>query len=722
MAAADTVKKLNVFVPITKVDAAKGIVYGVLAAEEKDRTGEVFDYKGSKPHFEKWSSDISKATNGKSLGNLRAMHGAVAAGKFTDIHFNDNDKRIEVAAKVVDKAELEKVLEGVYSGFSIGGSYEKRWKDDDGLMRYVANPVEGSLVDLPCIASATFEVIKADGAKELRKFHVAADDADEIIEPTNDEIVTEAKKLAKAAGDESKYLDKLDAAREALKAFPKKKKKSGDDAETQDDDETADDADAEDNEKAAIGGGVQVWQHPELPGQTFAKKALLRRALIDHRANTVAAKAAGPVTDAISQLRKSLDDKSKTVKFDSLEDDDFEPVLKAAGIEGDDVKLFTAGLAKATAEQLASLEAVDVIVAKAETGSGSIFELGDEAKAVFTKLLAAIKTVPVVELTDDEKAELLAKGACLADGSYRIESRDDFEAALASYAEKSTAVAKRHITKRARALKAVDLLPEDWRVVIEKPADLKKIAAPELKKAASLYSVTSLISALAQLESCEESLESPAYGYGTMVPKALCDRMGSAMLEVGNIVAEVLDVILASMTEREAAEAGTAVAQAAIAGELLKFAVDQPLVKAGARHSRVDQGFIDDAHNLLVAAGAMCGEDDDDAEKASELRDLRKVVKSQERAFTKTLGDLMELVQDVAGRVKNIEAAPLPEGTSSVDKRFQTVEKAAGIPDQQGKAMVLKADYLPDPNAAAFATMTAERQRLDQSVASSPAR
>ncbi len=144
-----TMEKLSVFVPITKVDAVKGIVYGVLAGEVEDRSKEIFDYAGSKPYFEKWSSDISKATDGKSVGNLRAMHGTIAAGKFTDMVFNDSAKQIEVTAKVVDKAELEKVLEGVYTGFSIGGKYVSRKKDGD-LHRYVADPYEGSLVDLPC--------------------------------------------------------------------------------------------------------------------------------------------------------------------------------------------------------------------------------------------------------------------------------------------------------------------------------------------------------------------------------------------------------------------------------------------------------------------------------------------------------------------------------------------------------------------------------------------
>jgi hypothetical protein len=171
---------LKIFVPLTKVDIEKRLVYGTLAAEEPDRSQEVLDYASSKPHFEAWSSDISKATEGKSVGNLRAMHGKVAAGKFTDLHFDDEAKRIEAVAKVVDDTEWNKVLEGVYTGFSIGGKYGKTWTDN-GLRRYEAIPAEGSLVDYPCIPSATFKVMKADGSEELRKFTAAG----EAIEAVN---------------------------------------------------------------------------------------------------------------------------------------------------------------------------------------------------------------------------------------------------------------------------------------------------------------------------------------------------------------------------------------------------------------------------------------------------------------------------------------------------------------------------------------------------------
>jgi hypothetical protein len=155
---------LSLFIPLTKIDLAQHLVYGIATAEQEDRAGEICDYATTKPLYEKWSNEISKASEGKSMGNLRAMHGSVAAGKVTAINFNDDAKQIEICAKVVDDAEWNKVVEGVYTGFSQGGAYSKRWKDEHGSQRYTADPYEISLVDFPCLSSATFQMIKANGA------------------------------------------------------------------------------------------------------------------------------------------------------------------------------------------------------------------------------------------------------------------------------------------------------------------------------------------------------------------------------------------------------------------------------------------------------------------------------------------------------------------------------------------------------------------------------
>jgi hypothetical protein len=170
---ADKVEKANspnndpfsLFIPITKIDVEKQEVWGRATREEPDNSGEIFDYNSSKPYFQEWSQTAQKRSGGKSKGNVRAMHQLTAAGKVIDLQTVDEDKSIFVGAKIVDGDEWKKVQEGVYTGFSVGGNYVRRWPDRQ-FTRYTAAPNEISLVDVPCVASATFEMVKADGAEQ----------------------------------------------------------------------------------------------------------------------------------------------------------------------------------------------------------------------------------------------------------------------------------------------------------------------------------------------------------------------------------------------------------------------------------------------------------------------------------------------------------------------------------------------------------------------------
>lgn len=170
--------QVRVFARLTKVDEEKRVVYGRATEEIGDRAQEIFDYTTSKPYFEEWSASCYKDSGGKSFGNLRAMHSAVAAGKLEDLIFVDNQKAIDVSCKVVDDAEWKKVLEGVYTGFSVGGTYIKKWtdKEDASKKRYTAKPTEISLVDRPCVPTAKFfDIIKADGSTVHKDFVQPAD-------------------------------------------------------------------------------------------------------------------------------------------------------------------------------------------------------------------------------------------------------------------------------------------------------------------------------------------------------------------------------------------------------------------------------------------------------------------------------------------------------------------------------------------------------------------
>lgn len=323
--------KLRVFVPIRKVDEENRLVYGTITEEVMDKSGEVMDYASSKPLFEKWSQGIASATDGKSLGNVRVMHTAKAAGKLTDIVFLDEDRRIEAAAKIVDDDEWEKVKEGVYTGFSIGGRYAKRWKDGD-VQRFTADPVEVSLVDNPCVPTAHFSMVKANGAEEQVAF--------KLWQPSNEDVAAKATELAKVSN--GNWVDFLEQAREDL--IKAKAEEDEEDAEEESEEEKDEEEDEDDNSsaksddadedadkvtdcdpsdkpkvkakkgstdaeddaaaKAAVNEVEQVWKTTD--GRTFAKKA----EAVTHQATLDAQKTANPLTKAIAGLKGALSGES----------------------------------------------------------------------------------------------------------------------------------------------------------------------------------------------------------------------------------------------------------------------------------------------------------------------------------------------------------------------------------------------------------------------------
>ncbi len=161
--------EVQFFCPLVKVDAKKREVWGVVTAEIPDRDNEICDYESTAPYYKALVEEMGKASDGANILPLRAMHGLIAAGKGIGIEFRDESKQIFMGFKVVDPVEWLKVEESVYTGFSQGGRYIKKWKDGE-YTKYTAKPSEVSLVDIPCLPTATFEYVKADGSSEIRKF------------------------------------------------------------------------------------------------------------------------------------------------------------------------------------------------------------------------------------------------------------------------------------------------------------------------------------------------------------------------------------------------------------------------------------------------------------------------------------------------------------------------------------------------------------------------
>jgi hypothetical protein len=92
------------------------------------------------------------------FANVREMHQPSAVGKTLSASIDTAKKALYITAKVVDPIAWEKVKEGVYNGFSIGGRVLKRI----GNVIHELSLSEISLVDRPANPDAVFALYKAD--------------------------------------------------------------------------------------------------------------------------------------------------------------------------------------------------------------------------------------------------------------------------------------------------------------------------------------------------------------------------------------------------------------------------------------------------------------------------------------------------------------------------------------------------------------------------------
>lgn len=183
-----------------------------------DRAKERLNYPGSKPYFEKWSQSQYEASGGKSYGNVRLQHDPKrpAGILYKAPEYNDDEQTIRVFGKAVDPVTKELMQQGALTGVSIGGVYVKKTVNPkDGITDYIASPQEISVVDRPCLAQATFEVVKNEqGETEMRKFASEEDSASlikklltpstedaELAEKSFTELNTKLDALTKSVSD-----------------------------------------------------------------------------------------------------------------------------------------------------------------------------------------------------------------------------------------------------------------------------------------------------------------------------------------------------------------------------------------------------------------------------------------------------------------------------------------------------------------------------------------
>lgn len=140
----------SIFIPFTKADEEQRMVWGYASTEALDSQGE----KVAKSAIEEALPDYMK------FANIREMHQPSAVGKAHEATVDD--KGLFLCVKVVDDTAWQKVQEGVYNGFSIGG--KKITKVNDTITKLKLTEI--SLVDRPANPEAVFTMFKGEDMAE----------------------------------------------------------------------------------------------------------------------------------------------------------------------------------------------------------------------------------------------------------------------------------------------------------------------------------------------------------------------------------------------------------------------------------------------------------------------------------------------------------------------------------------------------------------------------
>ncbi|MGH7044941.1 MAG: DUF6582 domain-containing protein [Stellaceae bacterium] len=142
---------MKIYLPIAKIDAGRREVWGYASTEARDDQGEIV----------KREALMAALGDYMRFANIREMHQLSAVGIAREAAVDD--KGLYVGARIVDDQAWQKVVEGVYKGYSIGGVVTGRdpadYKTITGL---VLNEI--SLVDRPANPEAVFDYWKAAGA------------------------------------------------------------------------------------------------------------------------------------------------------------------------------------------------------------------------------------------------------------------------------------------------------------------------------------------------------------------------------------------------------------------------------------------------------------------------------------------------------------------------------------------------------------------------------
>src|SRR5579864_8117609 len=133
--------------PIAKIDAEQRMVWGYASTETEDDQGESVTRQALAAALDDYMR----------FANIREMHQPSAVGVAKEAAIDD--RGLYLGAKIVDGEAWQKVIEGVYKGFSIGGRVTARDPADRRIITGLTL-TEISVVDRPANPEAVFDCWK----------------------------------------------------------------------------------------------------------------------------------------------------------------------------------------------------------------------------------------------------------------------------------------------------------------------------------------------------------------------------------------------------------------------------------------------------------------------------------------------------------------------------------------------------------------------------------
>jgi hypothetical protein len=360
--------------PFGKIDKERRIVSGFATLDNVDKQGDVVDTSASLSAFNSFR------------GNLREMHQPSAVGKVVsfkeDRYFDPETKKfysgVYVSAYVSKGAQdaWEKVLDGTYSGFSIGGNI-KKYDDqyDDGMDKAVRiikeyELHELSLVDNPANQFANiFSIEKVNGEITIDGYLskteienvfwdsendiVLLSDSDSAESPSSGKPMQNIGFVEKADSDNSEMIKFLVDSAKGINTIEINKEVSPMDETT--------------NEAV------------EVAAEAVAEEAVVEEA-------QVAPEADAPVETADVEVEKSYDEDMK-----DKEEDDKDEMNKSKSMESKDKDAEEAEVAKSSDVVEVAVADLTATVTKAFSDLSEIVKAQAEQISELTKSVEAVK-------------------------------------------------------------------------------------------------------------------------------------------------------------------------------------------------------------------------------------------------------------------------------------------------------------------------------------------